>query len=304
MLLKAGLLSRGGSIRAKGEDKTITFDDCLRRAPSNGSLKFIDDDQALLLTALNGHRNAAAHHLLTISEEVLYIETQSAITVFRDVLRDLFAMKLEDHLPSRVLPLSTIPPANPTIVFRDEVEAIRKLLAPGMRRRTEAESRIRAIAIFENSLLGEPAQPSQATLKRLLKKLGAGERFDALFPGVAAVSFVSAQQDAHITLRFNKREGLDVRYVAEGEEGVGAIHMRKVHDSDFYTLSHKDLCQRLGLTTNQVSTAIRILNVKANDELSREMIKNNFRYNENVLGLIRELYSNASPEQIKAKISG
>ncbi len=303
MLLKAGLLARGGTIKIKGEDKTISFEDCVRRALSNGSLKFLKDDQAFLLSALNGHRNAAAHHLLSISEEVLYIETQSAITLFRDLLKDLFDMRLEDHLPSRVLPLSTVVPANPTVVFRDEVESIRKLLAPGMRRRSEAESRLRAIAILENSLMGENSPPNQAKLKRLLSQLGTGTKFESLFPGVAAVSFVSTREDSQITLRFSKKEGVGVQYVPEGAEGVGAIYMRRVRDSDFYTLSHTDLCRRLKMSAYKVTLAINALGIKNDDELSREVIAGNFRYNQKVELLIRDLFAKSSVDEVKAMLA-
>jgi hypothetical protein len=303
MLLKAGILHRGGDIRSKDENKTITFDESVRRALSTGNLKFLDDDQALLLATINGHRNAAAHHLLTLSEDVLYLEAQSAITLFRDLLSLLFDIRLEEQLPARVLPLSTVAPSDPTLVFRDEVESVRKLLAPGLRRRDEAEARIKAVVILENALLGIGSQPNKANLQKLMGRLRDGERFEALFPAVSAVTFTSTGERSTLALRFSKKEGIDVRYVPEGTEGVGAVFIKKVHDLDYYTLSHTDLRTTLGINSAQVTNALIALDVKNNEDLARDVMKGNYRYSPEVLDLIRSFREEFSDEDIRLKVT-
>jgi hypothetical protein len=70
MLLKAGILHRGGHIREPGQKNTIGFDHCVRRALSDGKVKFLTDEQALTLQAINGLRDAAQHHLVDISEGI------------------------------------------------------------------------------------------------------------------------------------------------------------------------------------------------------------------------------------------
>ena len=68
MLLKSAILHQGGRIREKRAKQTIGFDACVRRGLSNAKLKFLNDEQALLLQTINGLRDAAQHHLLEVSE--------------------------------------------------------------------------------------------------------------------------------------------------------------------------------------------------------------------------------------------
>ena len=86
MLLKADILKKGGKIRDPREKNTIGFDRCVRKALSE--TVFLTEDQALVLQALNGLRNAAQHHLLELSESELYFHAQAGVTLFRDILRD------------------------------------------------------------------------------------------------------------------------------------------------------------------------------------------------------------------------
>src|SRR3984957_15670804 len=72
MLLKAAILHRGGRIREKHAKETIGFDACVRRSLSDGKIKFLKEEQALVLQTINGLRDAAQHHLLDISEGQLY----------------------------------------------------------------------------------------------------------------------------------------------------------------------------------------------------------------------------------------
>src|SRR5690606_35692508 len=94
MLLKAALLHRGGRIRENRAKETIGFDACVRRALSDARIKFLTDEQALVLQTINGLRDAAQHHLLEISEGQLYVHVQSGVTLFRDLLRSVFKQEL------------------------------------------------------------------------------------------------------------------------------------------------------------------------------------------------------------------
>ena len=77
MLMKAAILHRGGRIREKRAKETIGFDACVRRSLSDGKLKYLSEEQALVLQTINGLRDAAQHHLLDISEGQLYVHMQS-----------------------------------------------------------------------------------------------------------------------------------------------------------------------------------------------------------------------------------
>ena len=143
MLLKAGILNKGGKIRQPRARQTIGFDESVRKAHSEAGIKFLSDEQVLLLQALNSLRDAAQHHLLDISEQHLYIQAQAGLTLFRDLYRSLFRLELRDELPARVLPLSTTPPTDLANLFGHEIAEIRKLLKPEVedesKRRTKSE---------------------------------------------------------------------------------------------------------------------------------------------------------------------
>ena len=164
MLLKASILTRGDRIRELREKNTIGFDACVRRALS-GTSKFLTDEQALTLQTINGLRDAAQHHLLYLSEGQLYLQAQSGATLFRDLLRQVFDEDLQAVMPARVLPISTISLLDPIALFTEEIEQVRRLLAPGRRRGTEAEAQLRGLAIINGALQGERLQPSVACWK-------------------------------------------------------------------------------------------------------------------------------------------
>src|SRR4051812_10820722 len=53
MLLKSCLLHKGGRIREKRAKQTLGFDECVRVAFSNAAVKFLSEEDALLLQTIN-----------------------------------------------------------------------------------------------------------------------------------------------------------------------------------------------------------------------------------------------------------
>ena len=174
MLLKAAILHRGGRIREKREKQTIGFDACVRRGLSDAKIKFLTEEQALLLQALNGLRDAAQHHLLDISEPQLYMQAQAGVTLFRDLMESVFKRNLTEVMPTRVLPVSTSPPITLATLFETEIAEIKKLLGPGKRRKLEAEARLRPLAILDSAIAGEKDQPTSSGLQAVGKQLARG----------------------------------------------------------------------------------------------------------------------------------
>ena len=90
LLLKAIIVQRRGSIRdVKKEGTTIGFDVCLRKCLCDEKLKCITEDEAVSLQNLNTLRDAAQHYMIDVSEELLYVNAQSAVTLFVDCRLDL-----------------------------------------------------------------------------------------------------------------------------------------------------------------------------------------------------------------------
>lgn len=267
MLLKAAILNKGGRIREPRHVNTIGFDACVRRGLSSEG--FLSEDQALALQTINGLRDAAQHHLLELSEGQLYLHAQSGVTLFRDLLRDVFDESLTALLPERALPISTIAPIDPLSMFAEEIEEVRRLLAPGRRRHAEATAKLRGLAIVDGALQGEFIQPSERQLSQLGEKLMAGTTFDNLFPGIAAVSFNTMGDGADISLRITKHEGIPVHLVPEGTPSAGVIAIKRVDELGFYNLSHGDLARKLKLTPNKTTAAIAVLHLKDDLDCSK-----------------------------------
>jgi len=157
MFLKAAIIHLNGNIWEKDKPQTIGFDKCVRLGLSE--LKFLSEEQALTLQTINGLRDAAQHHIIEISEEQLYLHAQAGITLFRDLLKNVFDIDFISRLPARVLPISTVAPTDVAILFDVKIEEIKKLLEPGKRKRTEAYARLRPLAILDATIRGENFSP-------------------------------------------------------------------------------------------------------------------------------------------------
>ena len=98
----------------------------------------LSDEQVLVLQSINGLRDAAQHHLLDISEGHLYLQAQAGVTLYRDILRDVFDEVLSELLPDRVLPVATLVPLSLAIFAR----LSRSTPGPSSTGRSQVRSRI------------------------------------------------------------------------------------------------------------------------------------------------------------------
>ncbi|HEY7341337.1 MAG TPA: DUF3644 domain-containing protein [Ktedonobacterales bacterium] len=258
MLLKACILQLGGRIRKKDARQTIGFDECVRKGLT-GRKRFLVDEQALLLQSINSLRDAAQHHIVSISEQHLYIHCQAGLTLFNDLLDNVFTTKLHIKLPERVLPLSTRPPTNLVALFEHEVKEIEQLLLPGKRRKLEALSRLRGLAIVDSAMRGEKLQPSDSDLAHIIEQIQTSKPWDQIFPGVAAIDITSNGYGPSLDLQITKGGGIAVTLVPEGTPGASIVAVRRVNELGFYNLSHKQLAQKVGLTQPKTTAIIRYL---------------------------------------------
>jgi len=262
MLLKAAILHRGGRIRENRAKETIGFDACVRRALSDGRIKFLTDEQALVLQTINGLRDAAQHHLLDISEGQLYVHVQSGVTLFRDLLKSVFKQELVTHLPTRVLPVSTSPPTTLATLFESEVDEIKKLLRPGKRRQIEAMARLRPLAILDATIQGEKGQPSDAELRRIGKEVVSGGSWADAFKGASAVERFANGAGPSLSLRLSKKEGIPIQLVAEGTPGSSVVAVKRINELDFYSFGAKQLAEKLGISMPKALSVVEHCDVR------------------------------------------
>ena len=223
MLLKAAIRHRHGRIRRPKEKQTIGFDACVRKGLTDGSLRFLTDEQALTLQTINGQRDAAQHYLIDMSEHQLYFYAQAGVTLFRDIHDDVFDEHLVINLPERVLPVSTTAPRDLTALFDKEVAEILGLLTPGTRKKMDAVARARSLAVLEGAVNGDYEQTSDRELTQICKRLADGESWREVFPGVATINITGDLDGPTISLRLTKNEGPPFRVLKEGEGGGGVL---------------------------------------------------------------------------------
>src|SRR4051794_1670180 len=275
MLFKAIIIQRGGRIREPRSKQTIGVETCIRKGLSDSQIRFLDENQALTTQMINSLRDAAQHYLLEISEPHLFIQAQAGLTLFRDLFKRAFKEELKCYLPARVLPLSTTPPLTRSALFDSEVSELRKLLGPGSRRRTEAEARLRPLAIVEDSLGGEKVQPSVGELKKIASELRKENRtWSDIFPGVASVELTTTGFGPSLDLRIDKK-GAAVRIVPEGTPGAAVLAVKKVNELSFYSLGRDQIARKLGISPPKTTAAIRYFGIRKTLKLSKNLRSEN-----------------------------
>ncbi len=307
MLLKAAIVHRGGRIREKRAKETIGFDACVRRSLSDGKIKYLSEEQALLLQTINGLRDAAQHHLLDISEGQLYVHVQSGVTLFRDLLKVVFKQNLTAHLPTRVLPVSTSPPTDLTTLFETEVSEIKKLLSPGKRRRVEALSRLRPLAILDVTIRGKKGQPSDPELRRLGKDLSSGKAWTDVFPGASSVEIKADGTGPVLSLRLSKKEGIPIQLVPEGTPGASVVAVKRVNELDYYSLGAKQLAEKVGLTVPKLVAVVEHIGLRGKEDCYKEIkigTSTFKRYSPKAIGAVTEALRKDSADSIWAQRQG
>ena len=108
MLLKACLVQRQVKHRDPQKGHSVGFKKC--STPPESTVEF-NETQAGVFRAVDSLRDGEQHWLIMVPEDVLFLHARGLVTAIDEVLAREFGEKLADHLPTRVLPVSTMPEA-------------------------------------------------------------------------------------------------------------------------------------------------------------------------------------------------
>lgn len=254
LLLKAIIVHRGGNIRDASlkVGTTIGFDACLRKCFSDAKLKCLSEEEVLALQALNTLRDAAQHHMIEVCEDLLYVHAQSAVTLFTRLSQDVLKRPLRDEIPNRILPVCAKPPADLPALFDVEFADIKRMVAPGSRKRLDAKAKLRSLAILQASLDGRRSQPSDAELDKVVKRINAGDDWRAIFPGVSTLAIHQEATGPGLTLRITKNQGESVQLVQDGNPDATVVAVKKVNELEFYNLGAQQMARKLKATVHKM----------------------------------------------------
>lgn len=253
MLLKAALVQKGMKVFDPNKRTSIGFEKCVNLATQHAKLTA---EEAGLLRTIDALRDAEQHWLIVVPEDVLYLHARGLVTTFDDLLSRTLCDSLVNHLPGRVLPISTQPPIGFDLLVDREFNQVRELLQPGKRRRDEARGRIRTLLAMESHVV-EGVDVSEADIDRVEKAIRGGKLRADVFPRLGTLDTQISGTGATISVRFTKKpgEGAPVRFIA-ADDPTDAAAVREVDLQRRFHLSRKDLAERLRLTTNK-SHALR-----------------------------------------------
>lgn len=243
MLLKAVLVQSRVSVFDEKSGKSIGFDRALNLCRQHYGLTEVEAGTMRMIDAL---RDAEQHWFTIIEEDVLYLHTRALITVFDTYLKRALDLDLSSRVPARVLPVSTRPAGDFDFLVDREYRLIAELLKPGKRKRDEARARIRALLAMEGLAVDE-VQISEKDINRIEKAVKAGSGFGQVFPRLNTVASTIEGEGPAITVRFSKKEGPPVQFVA-GDDPQGAAAVREVDLQKKFHLGAADLAKTLKLT--------------------------------------------------------
>ena len=271
LMLKSAIVHKGGRIRERHAKETIGFEKCVRKCVSEPGLQFLSEEEALTVQMINSLRDAAQHYLIDVSEQELYLFSQAGVTLYGDIQERVFGFELVKQLPARVLPVTTSPPQSIAALVGSEIEEVRQLLKTGSRRRLEARTRLRALAIIEASLGGERTQPTDSDLNKLMAAINKGTPWHKLFPGVGSLNLSTEGTGLSVSLRITKTAGDPVVVVPEGTPGATTLAIRKVDKLAFYNLGLHDLAKKCSLSPNRALAVTSHLELQNDSECFEEV---------------------------------
>jgi len=283
MLLKAALRERGIDVFERSPrrsvGRSIGYEKCVRLAREHLGLS---EDQQGTLRAIASMRDDEQHWIADLSEGLLYLHARAAVTLFDEVLREVFGETLADYLPERVLPISTRPPADIDVLIDEQYTQARELLRPRKRKRVEARALLRGLLAME-SHVSEDVAVNERDVNRVERGAKDDKNLAEVFPRLSGLGTEIRGDGPALTVHFTKRRGAPVHYIGADDPREAAA-VREVDLQRKYYIAPNDLAERLGLTAPRAVALRRALGIDDDGDCVHEFVfgsQRHKRYSDN-----------------------
>ena len=269
-ILKAAIIQNGGSIRENEREQTISFNRCKNLALTNEAVKFLSFQDWTYLGWLQGVRGAAYHDIVILDESELYLLTKTGIGLFDKIMDDLFFEKLADRLEARVLPISTVPLVDITVLLDRKETQIRELAKSGETER--ARHAARSLAELE-LLIGLEDENEELTsgarkqeIDNIVQSVLKGERLSSKLPHCSAieVSMDGSGPKLHLSLVGRKNPNVEGHLLNDNSP---AVAYRNINPAEDFQLSHTQLAAKLAISTTALTGIMRELKIHDDKDL-------------------------------------
>lgn len=302
MLLKAALVQGGAKVFDKKSGRSVGFEAAINKSCQLAGVK-LSHDEAGTLRAIDALRDDEQHWFNDVSEGLLYLHARAAVTLFDELLFRAFKQRLADHLPNRVLPVSTEAPQDILALVDSEYANIAELLKPGRRARGEARAKIRTLLALE-AHIAEDTRVSDSDVNRVEKGIKAGKKRQQVFPKLNPLSAEISGEGLTVKVKIVKQaDALPVRLVRDGDGGdvVDAAAIREVDLQKKFHWSPFDLAEKLSISRPRATALREHLGIDKEPDCLHVFefgSQKHPRYSDNALTRMREAITNQDMDAI------
>ena len=226
-----------------------------------------------------------------ISEDLLYVQAQAAVTLFDDLLKTAFVERLADLIPERVLPISTRPPTDLQVLVDSELRQVDALLKPGSRRGVQATARLRSIMALATASRHQAERVTEVELAKAVSRRRKGEDWKVVLPEVAQLKLDTQGEGIPLYVRITKDAELAVRVGKPDEQSDGFLIKQEINIWDKYNMGRDDLAEKLKLSGPRTSALIVEFKIQDDPECFRVLKRGSIThkgYSKKALDSLRE----------------
>jgi hypothetical protein len=296
MLLKAGLRERGVEVFDMRTGRSIGFEKCIRLS---GEHLGLNAEQTGLLRAISGLRDEEQHWLAEVNEGLLYLHSRATVTLFDEMLHSVFGERLADHLPERVLPISTKPMTDVSVLVGEQFDQIADLLVPGKRRQTEARALVRGLLAMEGHV-SEETEVSERDVDRVVRGVRKGGELQQVLPRLGSLGTAIEGDGPMIKVHFTKRAGAPVHFVPADDPREAAA-VREVDLQRKYHMPPFELADNLGLSRPRATALRRHIGIDEDGDCLHTFTfgsQKHPRYSDNALRRMKKTLETVDMEEV------